>query len=108
MEAPPYLAGLFPASLAALPSVGVVVNVRNQTTVSQTARENEIDFIGNHQLIDAFLTLHQGRLDDVRLEGCTWGFPKPRQKTDRKALPNAPNDGREVNRVHNLRFMCCR
>ena len=39
------------------------------------ARECEISFLAEHDLVDAFAALHSCRTEDFPLEGCTWGFP---------------------------------
>ena len=44
-------------------------------------REHEIGYVCPHNLIDAYLSLHEGRLVGVPPEGYTWGFPEMKPNT---------------------------
>ena len=50
------------------------------------ARTTEAEYVSNRRLIDAYLSIHDGRLDDLPLEGYTWGFPNVDKEVPTPAL----------------------
>ena len=87
------LSHLIPAStvflsdhnLVILPSRDVLCP-RNSPQMSDVmeARQKELSFISMHCLIDSYVALHEGHLDDLPLEGWTWGFPPTHDQIGKK------------------------
>ena len=68
------------------------------------ARVAEAEFVSSHHVMDAYWALHEGRLDDLPLEGYTCGFPRLSQAPSQPDIsPNEsavlPDRRRHIDRI---------